>query len=317
MADDRQILVVSEAPRQVAKDRNGDAARVEDSVRSWGRDVVIALRALAGRVSSAEKSVASLSTPSTSTAATSTPAPAPLPPTPSSAINDAESIGAAVAVYKGKSTDGKKFQFRTIKAGSNISVQLVGDVIEIGLRLLRLDTTNISPTGVVQMWPATIASIPAGWLFCDGSTKNIADFPALAAVLGTTYGGDGITTFGLPDSRDRFPIGPSAAEDPGATGGTVQHKHDVATGATVAITAVSAGTPAGTIDAHTTDAETVAIGPTTVLTGPTTHTFTGAPLATHTHPITGKTAVNENGAGSTATADVLPPYLKVAFIIKT
>lgn len=40
-----------------------------------------------------------------------------------------------------------------------------------------------------------------GYLPCDGTTRNIADFPRLAAKLGTTWGGDGVTTFGLPESR--------------------------------------------------------------------------------------------------------------------
>lgn len=40
-----------------------------------------------------------------------------------------------------------------------------------------------------------------GYLPCDGTTRNIVDFPRLAAKLGTTWGGDGVTTFGLPESR--------------------------------------------------------------------------------------------------------------------
>ena len=51
------------------------------------------------------------------------------------------------------------------------------------------------------------SSVPSGWLACDGSTKNIASYPGLAAVLGTSFGGDGVTTFGLPDLRGRVPVG--------------------------------------------------------------------------------------------------------------
>jgi microcystin-dependent protein len=45
-----------------------------------------------------------------------------------------------------------------------------------------------------------------GWHFCDGSLLSIAQESALFALLGTTYGGDGVNTFGLPDLRGRVPI---------------------------------------------------------------------------------------------------------------
>lgn len=50
-------------------------------------------------------------------------------------------------------------------------------------------------------------NIPSGWLLCDGSILLIDDYPELAAVLGSTYGGNGTTTFGLPDFRGRTGVG--------------------------------------------------------------------------------------------------------------
>ena len=47
---------------------------------------------------------------------------------------------------------------------------------------------------------------PLGWLACDGSLQNISDYEVLFTLIGTTYGGDGQTTFGLPDLRGRVPI---------------------------------------------------------------------------------------------------------------
>ena len=47
---------------------------------------------------------------------------------------------------------------------------------------------------------------PRGWAFCDGQLLSIASNTALFSILGTTYGGDGRTTFGLPDLRGRFPM---------------------------------------------------------------------------------------------------------------
>jgi len=47
---------------------------------------------------------------------------------------------------------------------------------------------------------------PVGWMFCDGRLLPIDQYSPLFALIGTTYGGDGVTTFALPDLRGRFPI---------------------------------------------------------------------------------------------------------------
>ena len=47
---------------------------------------------------------------------------------------------------------------------------------------------------------------PRGWALCDGQLLPIAQNQALFAILGTTFGGDGRTTFALPDLRGRFPL---------------------------------------------------------------------------------------------------------------
>jgi microcystin-dependent protein len=48
---------------------------------------------------------------------------------------------------------------------------------------------------------------PEGWLLCQGQTLQIAQYPALYSLLGTRYGGNGSSTFMLPDLRGRVPIG--------------------------------------------------------------------------------------------------------------
>ena len=48
---------------------------------------------------------------------------------------------------------------------------------------------------------------PKGWAFCQGQLLPIAQNQALFSLLGTTYGGDGITSFALPDLRGRVPVG--------------------------------------------------------------------------------------------------------------
>lgn len=48
---------------------------------------------------------------------------------------------------------------------------------------------------------------PNNWVFCDGGSLSIGQYGALYALIGTTYGGDGVSTFRVPDLRGRVPIG--------------------------------------------------------------------------------------------------------------
>jgi microcystin-dependent protein len=47
---------------------------------------------------------------------------------------------------------------------------------------------------------------PAGWMFCEGQLLPISEYETLFNLIGTTYGGDGQSTFALPDLRGRIPI---------------------------------------------------------------------------------------------------------------
>jgi microcystin-dependent protein len=49
--------------------------------------------------------------------------------------------------------------------------------------------------------------VPAGWLPCDGSLYSISEYNTLFTLIGTTYGGDGITNFAVPDLRGRLVVG--------------------------------------------------------------------------------------------------------------
>ena len=59
--------------------------------------------------------------------------------------------------------------------------------------------------GEIIMFAGNFA--PRGWALCEGQLLPISSHTALFSILGTTYGGDGRTTFGLPDLRGRTPIG--------------------------------------------------------------------------------------------------------------
>lgn len=59
--------------------------------------------------------------------------------------------------------------------------------------------------GELRMFGGNFA--PRGWALCAGQLLSIAQNDTLYALIGTTYGGDGVTTFGLPDLRGRIPVG--------------------------------------------------------------------------------------------------------------
>jgi len=58
--------------------------------------------------------------------------------------------------------------------------------------------------GEIRIFAGNFA--PAGWAFCDGSLQPISENETLFQLIGTTYGGDGQSTFALPDLRGRLPI---------------------------------------------------------------------------------------------------------------
>ncbi len=77
--------------------------------------------------------------------------------------------------------------------------------------------------GEIRIFPFTFA--PKGWALCDGQVLPISQHHALFALLGFTYGGDGRSTFALPDLRGRVPMHPGqgpglSARELGEAGGT-------------------------------------------------------------------------------------------------
>ena len=79
--------------------------------------------------------------------------------------------------------------------------------------------------GEIRMFAGNFA--PAGWMFCEGQLLPISENETLFNLIGTTYGGDGQSTFGLPDLRGRIPLhmgqGPGlSAYTPGEMAGVEQ-----------------------------------------------------------------------------------------------
>jgi microcystin-dependent protein len=104
--------------------------------------------------------------------------------------------------------------------------------------------------GEIRMFVGNAA--PQGWMFCDGQLLSIDENGDLFSLLGTTYGGDGETTFALPDLRGRVPIHQGNSYALGQSGGaeTVTltenqlpaHSHSL-----VASTSNASGGPSGAV----------------------------------------------------------------------
>ncbi|HVG26439.1 MAG TPA: tail fiber protein, partial [Acidobacteriaceae bacterium] len=76
--------------------------------------------------------------------------------------------------------------------------------------------------GTILPWPLSWA--PLDWTLCQGQLLPLNQYQALYSLLGTVYGGDGMTTFGIPDLRCRLPLGAGTgpgltARNPGDRGG--------------------------------------------------------------------------------------------------
>jgi microcystin-dependent protein len=105
--------------------------------------------------------------------------------------------------------------------------------------------------GEIRIFPYQRNRIPSGWLPCDGTLLNIQGYSALYSLLGTAFGGDGRTTFALPDLRGRTGIGRGIGQLPGRTyqvgqAGGVENAALTAAQTPAHIHAFTANTGAGT-----------------------------------------------------------------------
>lgn len=160
---------------------------------------------------------------------------------------------------------------------------------------------------------------PRGWAFCNGQLMSIAQFSALFSILGTTYGGDGITTFALPDLRGRSPIG--WGQGPGLSSFTIGEasgtEHVTLTAGNLPIhshSATAALSAAQAASNHPGDTDTP--GPTTVPAaagGSTIYSNSDPDTSLKASAVTG--SINVGTAGGSQPFANRPPYLAMSFII--
>jgi microcystin-dependent protein len=166
--------------------------------------------------------------------------------------------------------------------------------------------------GQIMMFGGTFA--PRDWAFCDGQLLPIAQHQALFSILGTTYGGDGRTTFALPDLRGRLPIhagsGPGlSSRKLGSKGGDEKntlaesqmpaHHHDVTVTARCINAAGNVTSPAGHVCA--------------VDAGGSSVTYSDGTADSNMNA--GAIEVQQQNKGANQAINNMPPYLTVNYII--
>ncbi|MFZ6643002.1 phage tail protein [Undibacterium sp. TC4M20W] len=145
---------------------------------------------------------------------------------------------------------------------------------------------------------------PRGWLFCNGQTVAISQNSAMFALLGTMYGGDGQSTFGIPDLRGRVAVGSQGA-GPGIANVAQGEKAGVNN-----VTAIATGTGSVTLTvanlpAHTHSVAVDGSGFTTASVMNATSSGPASPASSGTAPSANAILCN-SGGGGTSGAVYLP-----------
>ncbi|MWC30175.1 phage tail protein [Paenibacillus sp. MMS18-CY102] len=157
--------------------------------------------------------------------------------------------------------------------------------------------------GEIRMFGGNFA--PVGWLLCDGRQLPISEYEVLFMLLGTTYGGDGVNTFCLPDLRGRLPVG--QGQRPGASNYVIGQS-----AGSESVTLITNQMPAHThipraSAAATQNTPAGAVWGTGEIVGYAPADATGQPL----------NAAAITAAGGSQPHDNMMPYLAIGFIIAT
>ncbi|MBX7220294.1 MAG: tail fiber protein [Blastocatellia bacterium] len=152
--------------------------------------------------------------------------------------------------------------------------------------------------GEIKMFGGNFA--PLGYAFCDGALLAISQNDTLFIILGTTFGGDGQTTFGLPDFRGRVPI--HAGQGPGLSAYPLGQKAGAET-----VTLAAGQIPAHTHSFSASTADATSNTPTT-----------NVPAAGGSYATTPGTTMNAamvGTAGGGQAHENRMPFLTVTFVI--
>ncbi len=148
-----------------------------------------------------------------------------------------------------------------------------------------------------EIRPVSFGVVPKDWALCNGQLLSIQQNQALFSILGTTYGGDGIRTFALPNLQGRVPVHPGNGVTLGEAAGETAH-----TLIQTEIPAHNHGINATTTEASTDD--------------PTGALFGGAKVyVPYGSPVTPMNPSVIQPAGGSQPHENMAPYLTISFII--
>jgi microcystin-dependent protein len=258
-------------------------------------------------------------------------------------------VNATTLQISGTSITATAAQLNTVDTSTSISTQL-GDKAPIssptftgtpaaptaaaGTDTTQIATTafvgtavaNTTPAGSVIMWAGTVATVPTGWLYCDGSAVSRTTYAGLFSALGTLYGsGDGSTTFNLPNFKDRFAVGADGDSggdyDVGSTGGAANvtlttdqipsHNHSVSASSSSSSSVTDPGHTHG-LEQNFNSGANFGLGSVSAGAGSTDSATTGITVSTTT-----TTTITESNVGGGNSHTNIPPYLAMGYIIKT
>ena len=151
---------------------------------------------------------------------------------------------------------------------------------------------------------------PVGWALCNGQLLSVSENQPLFALLGTTYGGDGVNTFGVPDLQGRMPIGTGQA--PGMQSYILGQK-----GGTMEVTLTTANIPAHTHQATT----VVGVGGAATANAPAGAYFATSSISvyeTANNVVMAMNTANTSIYGGAGQAiEIQAPYMTVSYCICT
>ena len=162
--------------------------------------------------------------------------------------------------------------------------------------------------GIIKIFGGNFA--PSGWLFCNGALLPIAEYETLFVLIGTQFGGDGVTTFALPDLRGRLPIS-------SGTGTGLSNYVQAQVGGSEQVTLVTPNIPSHThalnvantkADIHNPESSN-SIGAPVDINGDSVSGFSTAAANTQLSPV----SISQTGGNQAH--DNLAPYLAVNYII--
>lgn len=178
--------------------------------------------------------------------------------------------------------------------------------------------------GTIIGWAPNFA--PKGWAFCQGQILSISQNTAMFSLLGTTYGGNGTTSFGLPNLGGRLPVGA------GQSGGTSLYRLGEISGTetvTLTVAEMPSHTHSGvglsvTLGASTSAATTSAPGADAILAAPNGQDQDGIPVTVRSYaPSSTQNTTLHGGAvsgmvspaGGNMPISIVQPFLAINFVI--